>query len=299
MSPVRLATRPSKLAMKQAGMVASLLNEMGMSVDILEVSSRGDSDRTSPLFRIGGAGVFVEEINRKILQGEADIAVHSAKDLPSQLPDELEIIAVLAREKPVDVLISRSDLASLPSGSVIGTSSIRRIHELGFVRGDLKVENLRGNLDTRIEKFNSGLYDGIIVAKAGLARLEIDVPHFELDTGDFLPAPNQGIIAVVCRKDFQIKHKISYISDDQAFFELSAERRLVSRLHLGCSLPAAVLCEKTQAGYRIKCRFYSLTSREFKEFSRLFRDLEEIDSLATEITEKIPDSYGYNFRKGR
>lgn len=297
MSPVRIATRPSKLAMIQTAMVASLLEERHITSQILQVSSTGDRDHRSPLFRIGGTGIFVEEVNRKILEGKADIAVHSAKDLPSELPEDLEIMAVLPREKPVDVLISKHALSELPKGAVIGTSSIRRIHELNFVRGDLKIENLRGNLDTRIEKLNSGMYDGIIVAKAGLNRLNLDVPHFELDINDFLPAPNQGIIAIVGPKLSLIKKEIAGISDSQTFEELKAERRLISALHLGCSLPAAILCESTPTGYRIRSRFYSKHAKEFKEFSRIFNDLEEVDDMALEIMEKVPSSFGYDFRK--
>lgn len=297
MSPVRIATRPSKLAMRQATMVAALLEERKINVSLLQVSSSGDRNQNLPLFKMEGTGIFVEEVNSKILRDEADLAVHSAKDLPSVLPEELEIMAVLPRENPVDVLISNYDLMGLPKGATIGTSSIRRSHQLNFVRGDLKVVNLRGNLDTRIDKFHRGLYDGIIVAKAGLTRLELDVPYFELDRKDFLPAPNQGIIAIVGRKDSSLKEEISRISDKRTFEELRVERRLISKLHLGCSLPAAILCERTRDNYRISCRFYSKNAREFKEFLRVFTDPGDVDKLASEIIERVPESYGYQFGK--
>ncbi len=296
MVSVRICTRPSRLAIVQAEMVASALDGIGLDTRIIKVHSTGDTDLSSPLYKIGGSGIFVEEVNRKVLIGDGDIAVHSAKDLPSELPENLSILGVLRREDPNDVLISREGIDKLPKGSVIGTSSIRRIHELKMVRPDLKVENIRGNLDTRIRKYRDGLFDGIILAKAGLKRMDVEAEFHDLSLDDFLPAPNQGVIAIVGKRDSPFAAEIGRISHDETFDEMVVERRLVTALKLGCSLPAAILCRKKNGMYHIRTRFYSQSSREFKEFSRSFSDISEIDQLAREILGKVPASYGFNFQ---
>lgn len=296
MGPVRICTRPSTLAVVQAEMVARALEVNGLATEIIKVHSTGDKDQSSPLYGIGGNGIFVEEINKRVLEGGGDIAVHSAKDLPSELPGDLEILGVLPREEPNDVLISSFDFKHLPQGSKIGTSSIRRIHELKMLRNDLKIENLRGNLDTRIKKLQEGQYDGIILAKAGLKRLSSEVEYYDLNLDDFLPAPNQGIIAIVGKKQSEYLSEIGKISHPETFQEMLVERRLIGLLKLGCSLPAAILCRKEGVHYRLRARFYSGSTREFKEFSRTFSDIGEVDELAREIQEKVPSSYGFNFR---
>lgn len=283
------------MAVRQAEIVSSRLSAIGIDTEIIRISSEGDRDTSTPLHIIGGTGVFVEEINRKVMEGYVDIAVHSAKDLPYRLPSGLQIMATMPRDSPRDALISKYDLKSLPAGSVIGTSSIRRTHELQSFRNDLKVKNIRGNLDTRIKKLEEGQYDGIIVAEAGLERLKSDLLYQVLSEDDFLPSPNQGIIAVVGKSDSLFGSEIRRISDKDTQHILDMERKVVAGLHLGCSLPAAVLCSRTSSGYRIRCRFYSTSSREYKEFTRIFSDEMELDSLVSDIRRKVPQSYGYNF----
>lgn len=255
-------------------------------------------DTTSPLYSIGGAGIFVEEVNRRVISGEVDIAVHSAKDLPSVLPQEIGILAVLERESPRDALISHFGLRELPRGAVIGTSSIRRLHELRNLRSDLRVENLRGNIDTRLRKLNEGKFDGIILAEAGIRRLGLEAPVHPLSEDDFLPSPNQGIIAVVGRTDSEYASAVRKISHEDTHSVMAMERKVITGLNLGCSLPAAILCTKTEIGYRIRCRFYSTSAREFKEFSRTFSSEGELDELISEIRRKVPPSYGYKFSSG-
>lgn len=295
MGTIRICTRPSHLALVQTEMVSNSIKSAGFDPEIIKVTSSGDYDQLSPLYGMQRTGIFVEEVNRKILTGEADIAVHSAKDLPSELPENLTILGVLPREAPNDVLISEYNLGDLPKGSTIGTSSIRRIHELKMVRPDLKIENLRGNFDTRIRKWKEGLYAGIILAKAGLNRMSLDVKFTDLGLDDFLPAPSQGIIAIVGRENSPFSVLINRISHQQTFEELVIERRLIAKLRLGCSLPAAILCRKQGDIYHIRTRFYSRNSRESKEFSRTLSNEDEVDGLAKEISEKVPSSYGFDF----
>lgn len=297
MASVRICTRPSRLAIVQAEMVANALNDIGLETETLKVTSTGDIDLSSPLYKIGGSGIFVEEVNRKVISGDCDLAVHSAKDLPSELPEGIVILGVLRREEPNDAIISREGLDKLPRGSIVGTSSTRRIHQLKMVRPDLKVENIRGNLDTRIRKFSEGLFDGIILAKAGIKRMGVDVDFHDLSLEDFLPAPNQGIIAIVGKRDSPFAAEVGKISHRETFEEMAAERRLISALKLGCSLPAAILCRRENGMYRVRTRFYSQSSREYKEFSRTFSDISEVDQLAREIIEKVPASYGFDFQE--
>lgn len=299
MLPIRIGTRPSKLAMKQADMVAFLLKSHGYETNLVPLSSSGDLDNNTPLYESKGSGLFVEEINRAVLEGRVDLAVHSAKDLPSLLPDGLEVLSVLPREDPSDVLVSSEPLLKLAPGSVIGTSSMRRIRELRMVRGDLKTANIRGNLDTRIRKQAEGEYDGIIVAKAGLKRLSLEAKTHELNIDDFLPAPNQGIIAVVGKSRSLVVEAAGKISHWETMQIYTIERHIVRSLDLGCSMPAGILCTKTPAGYKVKCRFYSNFIREFKEFSLTFSGMDALDEFISSIIEKVPTSYGYNFRKKR
>ena len=298
MPAVRIGTRPSKLAVKQAEMVARRLDDAGCQTEIVKISSTGDTDSVSPLYEMDRTGVFVAELNQNVLDRNVDVAVHSAKDLPSILSGGLEISGTLPRENFLDALVSRFNLESLPPGSRIGTSSIRRIHELKSFRPDLVAENIRGNIDTRIRKFLDGQYDGIIIAEAGIHRLGINIPYSLLTEDDFLPAPNQGIIAVVSRADYENADVIRKISHQDTMDILKMERKLMSDLNLGCSVPAGILCKKTEFGFRIRCRFYSRNSKEFKEFSRTFNNEAGLEELVKEITERVPAGYGYNFGKG-
>ncbi len=299
MPAIRIGTRPSRLAIRQAEMVSSLLNLNGFETEIVAIKSTGDQDSTTPLYESKGTGVFVEEINRAVIENRVDLAVHSAKDLPSCLPEGLKVLAVLPREDPSDVLVSKEPLMKMPPGSVIGTSSMRRIRELNMVRGDLKTANIRGNLDTRLNKQLTGEYDGIIVAKAGLKRLELKVDVHDLNTDDFLPAPNQGIIAVVGKPDSSFILATAKINHSETMEIYNVERHIVSSLNLGCSMPVGMLCTKTDIGFNVKCRFYSNFIREFKEFRLSFSNLEAVEELINNIKNKVPASYGYSFREGR
>ncbi len=299
MPAIRIGTRPSRLAIRQAEMVSSLLNLNGFETEIVAIKSTGDQDNTTPLYESKGTGVFVEEINRAVIENRVDLAVHSAKDLPSCLPEGLKVLAVLPREEPSDVLVSKEPLMKMPPGSVIGTSSMRRIRELNMVRGDLKTANIRGNLDTRLNKQLTGEYDGIIVAKAGLKRLELKVDVHDLNTDDFLPAPNQGIIAVVGKPDSSFILATAKINHSETMEIYNVERHIVSSLNLGCSMPVGILCTKTDIGFNVKCRFYSNFIREFKEFRLSFSNLEAVEELINNIKNKVPASYGYSFREGR
>ena len=243
MKKIILATRGSLLALKQADIVKRLLEEKGASVEILETTTRGDKDRIHALVRMGGNGVFIREIEEKLLCREADIAVHSGKDLPYELREGLTIAANPKAADPRDCLILRKG-HSLSETSVIGTGSPRRISEYKALIGEASFKNIRGNVTTRLRKLREGEYDGIILAKAGLDRIEAELSDLdvrELDPDSFIPSPCQGIIAVECREeDTELRKLLESISDELTVKRFRAERRLFSMLKADCTTPIGV-----------------------------------------------------------
>ncbi len=283
--PVILGTRNSELALIQAESVKTALELEGHDVEIKTFSSKGDSNRNIPLYRMSSTGVFVDELNERVVNGEIDIAVHSAKDIPSSMHDSLEISAVLKREDYRDLLISRTPLEKMTAEDKLGTSSIRRIRQVKTVNANVKISDIRGNIDTRIFKYMSGDYSGIIMAKAAYNRMKLDIEHFELSEDQFLPAPNQGIIAIVSRKGSSKSDIARSINDTKTYSDMENERYLVKKLNLGCSKPVGILCE---SGI-IKTRFYSLKSDEYIDLNFKVLDMES-------ITDKIREAivgYGY------
>lgn len=238
-----LATRGSKLALVQSNMVKSLLEEKGVKVSFKEVSTKGDRDRTSPINQIGGRGLFVTGIEEYLLDGRADIAVHSGKDLPYHLMDGLIIAGVPIAADARDCLITRRG-EELKDCSVIGTGSPRRIIECKRFYPNVKYESIRGNVDTRLNKLREGLYDGIILAKAGLDRLNADLSDFDIrvyEPEEFLPSACQGIMAVECREnDKNIVNLLHSISDEQSAKRFEAERYMLGLMQADCSMALGV-----------------------------------------------------------
>ena len=283
--PVILGTRNSELALIQAESVKTALELAGHDVQIKTFSSKGDSNRNIPLYRMSSTGVFVDELNERVVNGEIDMAVHSAKDMPSSMQDSLEISAVLKREDYRDLLISRTPLEKMTAEDKLGTSSIRRIRQVKTVNANVKISDIRGNIDTRIFKYMSEDYSGIIMAKAAYNRMKLDIEHFELSEDQFLPAPNQGIIAIVSRKGSSKSDIARSINDTKTYCDMENERYLVKKLNLGCSKPVGILSESGM----IKTRFYSLKSDEYIDLNFKVLDMES-------ITDKIREAivgYGY------
>ncbi|MEM3946675.1 MAG: hydroxymethylbilane synthase [Metallosphaera sp.] len=234
---VRIAARGSRLSVKQVETVSSYLNSRGYETEFIEVKTRADLFSGTPLHEIG-KGVFDKEVNEAVLIGKADLAVHSMKDL-SVLPEGLKILATPRRENPSDVLVSDYELQEMPAGSKIGTGSLRRTNFLKVLRPDLQVINLRGNVDTRIRKYLTREYDGIILAEAGLVRLGINVKRYELDVHDFTPEANQGIIAIVGRP--HLTELLKELNDEATMTVARAEREAVKVIGGGCHSPLGVL----------------------------------------------------------
>ena len=297
MPSIKIGTRPSHLAIAQAELVARRLEEEGHETIIVKISSTGDFDLKTPLFRSSGTGVFVNEINSAVQSGNIDIAVHSAKDIPSAIPAEMSISGVLPRASYYDVLVAGCSLDELERGAVVGTSSIRRIKELNMVRPDLKVRDIRGNIDTRVKKQASGEYDAIILAEAGIERMGIKPIYQRLPLEVFMPAANQGIIAMVSRKDSPYNSLIAEISDQQTARAMDMERTLMTELQLGCSMPAGILAKASGEVFELRCRLYSIPTREYRDCSSSVEDNASIGKMAARIKESVPRHFGYSFEK--
>jgi len=243
---IRLGTRRSALATTQAGMVADQLRALGHAVEMVEITTLGDTS-TASLSNIGGTGVFATAIRRALLTGEVDVAVHSLKDLPVAPEPGLVIAAIPVREDARDALVARDGLrlGQLPAGSVVGTGSPRRAAQLAALDLGLCVTDIRGNVDTRISLVRDGSFDGVLLARSGLARLGLlDEVTEILDPSQMLSAPGQGALAVECRGDrLDLIEALKVLDDPDTRACVSAERALLAALEAGCTAPVGALGE--------------------------------------------------------
>ena len=255
MKKIRIATRKSELALWQANHVADLLREHheGLQVELLPMVTQGDVILDQPLAQIGGKGLFLKELERALLNGSADIAVHSMKDVPVEHVPGLEVEVMLARANPMDALLSREGrgLDELPAGARVGTSSLRRQCQLQSIRPDLVVADLRGNVNTRVRKLQEGQYDAIILACAGLERLGMEgLITEELTPPRWLPAATQGTIGVQSRVgDAEVADLISVLNDADAARRTRAERAVATALQGSCQVPLAVFAEMREGEF--------------------------------------------------
>ena len=245
-APLTIATRKSPLALWQANAVKHLLEQHhpALSVELLPLSTQGDQWLQSPLARMGGKGLFVKELEQALLQGDADLAVHSMKDVPIVLPQGLVIQTILPRANPQDVLISNTlnTLEQLKPGLRIGTSSLRRQVQLKRICPDLDLQALRGNINTRLTKLEQGHFDAIVLAAAGLERLEINIDSgLLLPLERMLPACGQGVIGIECRDDDGRVHDyLAQLHHAPTACVLSGERAVNQALNAGCQSPVGV-----------------------------------------------------------
>jgi len=239
MTLLRLGTRKSKLALWQANFVKEKLEALGCKVELVPITTTGDKILDAPLAKIGGKGLFVNEIENALLAGEIDLAVHSLKDVPMIIPEGLTLSAITEREEPYDVLISRNGkkLEELPSGAVVGTSSLRRQVQIKRRRRDLKVEILRGNVDTRLRKLKEGLYDAIVLAYAGVKRMGFSGEISQV-LEDFIPAVGQGSLAIETRaEDERVIKFVKLLNHEESWLRALCERAFLRELQGGCQVP--------------------------------------------------------------
>lgn len=240
---ISIGTRGSRLALRQVELAVALLNacEPALEVDILEVKTQGDRDQTTPLTTIGGQGVFVKELEARVLSGDVDIAVHSLKDVPAEIAQGLTLAAFLERGDPRDALVTKDGktLTELPSGARIGTASRRRAVQLRALRPDIETAEIRGNVDTRIRKVDEGDYDAAVLAQAGLERIGMAgriSQVFEVD--ELIPAVGQGALVLEARiDDDDLLELLAKIDDANTRLACEAERAFMTRLGGGCRLP--------------------------------------------------------------
>ncbi len=242
---IRIATRKSALALWQAEHVKTRLQQAhpGLKVSLVPMVSRGDKLLDAPLAKIGGKGLFVKELENALLDNQADIAVHSMKDVPMDFPEGLGLYCICEREDPRDAFVSNAfdSLEALPVGSVVGTSSLRRQTQLLERRPDLKIQFLRGNVNTRLAKLDAGEYDAIILAAAGLIRLGFESRiRSSISVENSLPAGGQGAVGIECRSaDKEIHALLAPLHHRDTALRVTAERALNKRLNGGCQVPIA------------------------------------------------------------
>ena len=242
--PIVIATRESRLALWQAEHVRALLTRAGdVDVTLLPMTTRGDQILDRTLAKVGGKGLFVKELETALADGRADIAVHSLKDVPMDLPAGFALAAVLEREDARDAWVSarHASLADVPAGGVVGTSSLRRVVQLAALRPDLRVEPLRGNLDTRLRKLDEGRYDAIVLAAAGLIRLGVgDRIRARFATAEMLPCAGQGALAIETRADDEaLRARLGAFTHAPTRLAVAAERAVSRALGGSCSMPLA------------------------------------------------------------
>ncbi len=255
MPPLRIGSRGSQLALWQANHISALLRERGVDVEIEIIHTTGDKITDVALAKVGTKGMFTKEIEEALAEERVDLAVHSLKDLPTEVASEFEIAAITKRENPRDVLCSRkfSSVEELPHGARVGTSSLRRQAQLKAVRPDLEIHPLRGNVDTRLRKLEAGEYDAVILAAAGLNRLgKTELVKQVLPAEMMCPAAGQGALGIEIRSsDKATRRHLAFLDDAAARATTTCERALLEKMGGGCQVPIGALAEVRSGGLHL------------------------------------------------
>jgi len=287
---IRIGSRASKLALWQSEWVQTQLKERGVASEIQKIITKGDKILDVPLAKIGGKGLFVKEIEEALLREEIDIAVHSMKDMPAEMPEGLQLGPIPLREDPRDALISHKGkaLADLPQGALVGTSSLRRQAQLLALRPDLEIVSLRGNLDTRLRKVKAGEFEAILLAAAGLHRLgwASEITEY-LAPDTFVPAIAQGALAIQFRQlDIETLDQILFLNHSETGVTIKAERALLARLEGGCQVPIAGHATLKEAEICLTGRVLSLDGKTVIEETQTASRL-EAESLGVAVAEAL------------
>jgi len=271
------------LALRQTEIVQEQLSALGIETQLVKVKTSGDVFLDKPLHQLTGFGVFVAEIDERMLCGEIDLAVHSMKDLPTKRPEELTVSAVLKRDSPYDILLCRNgpvqSLEELKEGAVVGTSSMRRTAQLRRARPDLQITSLRGNLQTRLRKLDQGEFDAIVLAQAGLERMGLERDYLRLDGERFVPSANQGTIIVVARRGSKAELHSRLLDDAPTRTETMIERKILETVGGGCVVPMAVHALTKNGRARVLAEVLSLDGKRFVRVDETI-SLQEDDPLS-------------------
>ena len=292
-----IGTRSSKLALWQADYVMDCLQKKYSELHVEKklMTTKGDKILDAPLAKIGGKGLFTKELEQDMLAGGIDIAVHSLKDMPTEVPDGLIITAITKRYDPGDAFVSNKvkSLAELPQGAVVGTSSLRRKAQLLHARPDLVVKDLRGNVNTRLRKLDAGEYDAAVLAVAGLKRLGFGDHITEvLPKSMILPAVGQGALAIEAREDdAETRELVTFLNDEATVACAKAERAFLARVEGGCQVPVGVYATPEDGGLHVEAVIASLDGK------RLYRDhvsgqVKDAETIGTQLADKLLDMGG-------
>lgn len=292
---IRVAARPSRLSIRQVEIIMEYIGSrlsIGIRYEIVRTTTRGDRIRNKPLHEIGGKGLFEGEVDKLVLDGRADVAVHSLKDLPSELPNGLEVVAVAPRGPRMDSLIPRRGREllrpeDLPPGTIVAAGSPRRKQAILYVNKRVKTTWIRGNLDTRLRKLDEGMADYLVAAEAGLARLGITRRRLPLPIKPFTPAPGQGIIAVVALRESSIARMLAKTTHPPTHHEMVAERAFLKTLAAGCAKPVGGVAFYRDGIVHFIAAAFSLNGGA-EWFTVEGRDPVEVGTRAAEEVKSVP-----------
>ncbi len=260
MDKLIIGTRGSRLALWQAHFTQEKLKEVGVESELRIIKTQGDKIQHLGFNKMEGKGFFTQELEEALLKNEVHLAVHSMKDLPTNSPEGLCITAVSYRANPADVLVINKDavgdkILKIKEGGIVGTSSARRKSQMLGFRPDIKIEDIRGNVPTRLRKLQEGQFDAILLAAAGLERLELDMSEFEvvqLNPKEFVPAPAQGVLAFQTTiENIAVRRILKQLHHTEVSACTNVERKVLNLLEGGCQMPLGVYCEKTAMGYQV------------------------------------------------
>jgi len=298
MRPLKIASRASKLALVQSNYICNLLKNLSSNIEIsiVEISTKGDLDKSDFLYKTDSMGFFTSEVENALLDGRADLAVHSLKDLPTACTEGLVVAAIPKRESVSDALIASSrasSIAALPAGATVGTSSLRRIAQLRRLRNDIKCVPLRGNVETRVSKVVSGKVDAAVIACAGLNRLGLaDKISAILPPQEFLPAPAQGALAVqIHTNDNELEALVSKLDDKISRIAVEAERALLSYMHGGCSIPLGVYSQISGDNITIDAVISDMEGGKYIKRSKT-ANINKAKSCAEELAQELLNAGG-------
>jgi len=289
---IKIGTRASLLAMAQSTNIKNLIEKQypDVTVELVKIVTKGDKILDVPLAMVGGKGLFVKELEDAMLQNEVDLAVHSMKDVPAELPEGLHLGIITKREDPRDAFISNDykTFADLPAGAKVGTSSLRRKAQLGLLRKDLAIEDLRGNLDTRLRKLDEKQYDAIILAAAGLNRLKLShraTSYFA--PVEMLPAVGQGAVGIELRKaDEELLQGLLFLQDDATSVAVTAERGFLTRLEGGCQVPIGAFAEVSGSQFTLAGLVASVDGENMVK-REVTGNSEDAESIGRALAEEI------------